>query len=67
MKAIEKTYSGTKTGTNIRIDWDIETLCLPGRAYFHESISKLSEIIITQTGTFLSATIFNKCGDYGVL
>ena len=30
MATINKTYSGIKTGKNFRIDWDAETVCLPG-------------------------------------
>ena len=38
MKTINNNYCGNKTGTNMRIDWYAETLCLPDRSYFDESV-----------------------------
>ena len=33
MTKINKTYDGTKTGKNLRIDWDSEKFCISGRSY----------------------------------
>ena len=33
-----ESYCGTKTGSNMRIDWDTEILCLPGSLYFDKNV-----------------------------
>ena len=37
MTIINKKYGGTKTGANIRIDWNTKMLCLIRRLYYGES------------------------------